>query len=60
MSIPLFKKIESIEDVKPFVSCKDEIRFLEQPNGATIGCYMFMDSKTFDTVEALECRGGGV
>lgn len=57
MSIPFFKKIESIEDVKPFVSGKDEIRFLEQSNGATIGCYMFMDSKTFDTVEALECRG---
>jgi len=53
----MFKRIESIDDVRPFVSGKEEIRFSEHANGITIGCYMFMDSKTFDSPESLECRG---
>ena len=53
----MFKKIHHISDIQPFVSDKKEIRFSNQSNGMTIGCYMFSDSKTFDSVEALECRG---
>lgn len=53
----MFKTISHISDVQPVVADKKEIRFLAQPNGITLGCYMFMDSKTFDSPEALECRG---
>jgi RNA ligase len=53
----MFKTIRHISDVEPAVSGKKEIRFLAQPNGVTLGCYLFMDSKTFDSPEALECRG---
>lgn len=52
-----FPWIEKISDVQPFVADKKEIRFSEQPNGCTVGCYMFMDGNTFDTPQALECRG---
>lgn len=30
---------------------------MTQPNGITVGCYMFADSDTFNSPEALECRG---
>ena len=53
----MFKKIYSIQDLQPAVTDVKEIRFNRQPNGITIGCYMFMDSKTFELPEALECRG---
>ena len=53
----MFKHINSIDDVRPFVDNVKEIRFLRQANGLTIGCYQFMDSHTFETSEALECRG---
>ncbi|MGJ4932212.1 RNA ligase [Bradyrhizobium sp. HKCCYLS2038] len=53
----MFKTIRHISDVEPAVAGKKEIRFLAQPNGITLGCYLFMDSKTFDSPEALECRG---
>lgn len=53
----MFKVIKSFSDIVPFVSSKQEIRFFKHSNNITIGCYMFMDSKTFDTPEALECRG---
>jgi T4 RnlA family RNA ligase len=53
----MFKTINHISDVQPVVADKKEIRFLAQPNGITLGCYLFMDSKTFDSPEALECRG---
>lgn len=53
----MFKTINHINDIQPIVADKKEIRFLAQPNGVTVGCYMFVDSKTFDSVEALECRG---
>jgi len=53
----MFKIISQLSDLQPNVADKKEIRFLAQPNGITIGCYMFMDSKTFETPEALECRG---
>lgn len=53
----MFKTINHISDVQPVVADKKEIRFLAQPHGVTLGCYLFMDSKTFDSIEALECRG---
>lgn len=53
----MFKPINHIDDIAPFVEHKKEIRFFKHPNGVTIGCYQFMDSQTFDTPEALECRG---
>ena len=53
----MFKSIQTIHDVQPAVADKPEIRFLTQPNGLTLGCYMFMDSHTFESPEALECRG---
>lgn len=53
----MFKKIKTIDDIKPFVSDRPEIRFAESPNGITIACYMFQDSETFAAPEALECRG---
>lgn len=53
----MFKKINSINDLQLAVAGIKEIRFNRQPNGITIGCYMFMDSKTFELPEALECRG---
>lgn len=53
----MFKRISDLSDIQPMVADKKEIRFLSQPNGITLGCYLFMDSKTFDSPEALECRG---
>jgi RNA ligase len=53
----MFKKITHITDVQPFVANKSEIRFYPQNNGITMSMYLFMDSKTFDTPEARECRG---
>lgn len=52
-----FPEIRHIADVQPQVASLKEIRFLKQPNGCTVGCYMFMDSGTFNTPEARECRG---
>ena len=52
-----FPTIRTIADVQPFVAHKKEIKFQIQPNGVTIGCYFFCDSGTFDSPEALECRG---
>ena len=53
----MFKEIGHLKDIQPFVADKKEIRFTTQPNGVTLGCYAFMDSTTFDSPEALECRG---
>lgn len=53
----MFQKIQHIDDIRSAVADVKEIRFSESPNGATIGCYMFADSHTFDTPESLECRG---
>ena len=53
----MFKTIKHISDIQPAVADKKEIRFLAQPYGITLGCYLFMDSKTFDSPEAIECRG---
>jgi RNA ligase len=49
--------IRTLDDIRAAVADKKEIRFLAQPNGCVVGCYMFMDSHTFDAPEALECRG---
>ncbi len=53
----MFKNISHISDIQDHVKDKKEIRFMPQSNGLTIGCYMFMDSNTFDSPESLECRG---
>lgn len=53
----MFKRIESIDDLRPAVEHKEEIKFHKQPNGITMSMYLFMDSKTFDSPEAIECRG---
>lgn len=53
----MFKHIKHISDVHPFVREKKEIRFFTHENSITVVSYMFMDSKTFDTPEAIECRG---
>lgn len=53
----MFKTIHSLNDIRDAVAHRKEIRFFAQPNGLTLGCYVFMDAQTFDTVEALECRG---
>lgn len=53
----MFKAIHRLADVQPAVAHKKEIRFQPQANGVTVGCYLFMDSATFDSPEALECRG---
>lgn len=53
----MFKIIRHISDVQPAVSGKKEIRFVTTPNGITLGFYLFMDSSTFDSPEAIECRG---
>jgi RNA ligase len=53
----MFKKIHTIQDVQPAVADVKEIRFNRQPNGITIGRYIFTDSNTFNVAEALECRG---
>ena len=55
----MFKTINDVSDILPFVEHKKEIRFFKQPNGITLGCYLFMDTTTFDSIEALECRGIG-
>ena len=52
-----FPNITYISDVQSKLSNKPEIRFMVQPNGITVACYMFADSDTFDSPEALECRG---
>lgn len=53
----MFKHITHISDVQPHVAHKNEIRFYKQPNGITMSLYIHMDSKTFDSPEARECRG---
>lgn len=54
----MFKEIHHISEVQvPSILDKKEIKFLSQPFGITVGCYLFMDSSTFDSPEALECRG---
>lgn len=52
-----FPTISHISDIQPKLADKPEIRFMVQPNGITVACYMFADSDTFDSPEALECRG---
>lgn len=52
-----FKHITHIDQIKPYVEHKPEIRWTTHANGVTTACYKFCDSKTFDVAEALECRG---
>lgn len=53
----IFPNITHISDVESNLVNKPEIRFMAQPNGIIIGCYMFADSDTFNSSESLECRG---
>lgn len=48
--------IKHIDDLRPFVSHKNEIVF-RQNGDLTIGVYVFSDKDTFDCPHALECRG---
>lgn len=48
--------IQHIDDVRPFVAHKNEIVF-RQNGDLTLGVYVFSDKDTFDTPQALECRG---
>lgn len=57
VSVQNFSHIETIGDIQPLVADKKEIRFALQPNGVTVGCYVFCDSHTFDAPGAEECRG---
>lgn len=57
MNPTTFKEVQTLADIRPAVANKKEIRFATHPNGVTMGVYMFMDNKTFDSVESLECRG---
>lgn len=57
MTNSIFPVIRTIADVQPLVAHKKEIKFQTQPNGVTVGCYVFCDNDTFDTPVALECRG---
>lgn len=52
-----FPIVRHIDDIQPFVLDKKEISFSMKPNGVTVGCYHFMDSRTFDSPQAMECRG---
>lgn len=53
----MFKTIHTIDDVLPFVATKKEISRIPGPAGSTTLCYQFQDSNTFDSPEAIECRG---
>ncbi len=53
----MFRVIRHVSDIRDEVAEKTEIRFLSQPYGLTVACYLFMDAATFDTPAALECRG---
>lgn len=53
----MFASLQHLSDLQPFVAHKREIKFSQHANGVTLGCYQFMDSHTFDTPLALECRG---
>ncbi len=53
----MFTPLRHLDDLRPKVADKKEIRFATHPNGTTLACYMFMDSRTFDSPESLECRG---
>lgn len=48
----MFPFIDHLQTVQDAVASKKEIRFQAQPNGATVACYMFMDSDTFDSALA--------
>ena len=51
-----FANIENYEDIREVVESKNEISVKEE-SGFWIVSYMFSDSNTFDSLEALECRG---
>lgn len=53
----MFPRIENIKDIQSKVAQRREIRFTTHDNGATTACYAFQDRETFDSAEALECRG---
>lgn len=53
-----FLDISHINDIQSKVIYKPEIRWMQQKSvPITVGCYMYMDSHTFDEPAALECRG---
>lgn len=52
-----FPLIQRIEQLRQAVEHKEEIRFMEQPNGTTVCSYMVSGASTFDDSYAQECRG---
>lgn len=52
-----FAVVTNLQDFKIGVGDKPEIRFMAQPNGTTVVCYMISGPDTFDNEYALECRG---
>jgi RNA ligase len=53
----LFPHISHIDELRQHVQHKPEIRFMPQPDGTTIVCYLIADNTTFDSPWARECRG---
>lgn len=53
----MFPNISHIDELRPHVLDKPEIRFVPQPDGTTVVCYVVSDNKTFDNAWARECRG---
>jgi RNA ligase len=52
-----FLRIESLNDLLPFVEDKKEIHVRKTDDGGTTVIYRFLDSKTFDSHGSLEARG---
>lgn len=52
-----FPIINSLSELQPAVSHKDELRFTSQTNGTVVACYVVSGPDTFDSTLARECRG---
>ena len=53
----IFPVITNIEELRQKVAHKEEIRFMTQPNGAIVCCYMVSAPTTFDDEWSREARG---
>lgn len=52
-----FPVITNLSSFKVMVGDKEEIRFMKQPNGTIVGCYIISCEATFDNLASRECRG---
>jgi RNA ligase len=57
MNSSKFAYVNDLQTFKAALVGKDEIRFMEQPNGTIVCCYMVSGPDTFNSLEALEARG---